>query len=219
MQISLNQMVELLSALAGSPFSIPVQEQLKAIFSYKTSDWMQKVIDKHPEQRKFFLRYITDDLTDVEEAECPAPSNGCTVKRTTQQIPIPVRTSTTLFDYVGDTDKMDGYTYTTPDQYLYIAKYGSKYTKDRPKYFYANKYVYVYGEDFMDDLTIGGVWSDQRQLNGFKCSTDTCYTDDSQLDIPEDVINLIVQDVLKNELKFLINPGQQNTEVTIDEQQ
>lgn len=209
-------MVELLADMAGKPFDTALQEELKVIFNYKRADWMNKIIDKHPEQRRYFMKYITDPLVDVDRAECPAPSTGCTVRRTTNKIPLPLRSSYTLFDYVGDTDKLDGYTYTTPDQLLWMVKYGSKYTKDRPKYHYANGYVYVYNEDYMEDLTIGGIWPDQRQLNPFKCADQPCYTDDDQYEIADDIINTMIQDVLKNELRLLVSPDKTEIPLTED---
>lgn len=215
MRISLQELVELTSSMVGKPFDIPIQEQLKTIFNYKRADWMQKVIDKHPEQRKYFLKYITDALEDVEEAECPAQSTGCTVRRTSKIIPLPIRSQYALFDYVGDTDKTDGYTYVTPDQLLWMIKYGSKYTKDRPKWSYLNGRVYLYNDNYIDDLTMGGIWPDQRQLNPFKCDDQPCYKDTDQYDIPDDIINTMMQDVIKNELKLLLPPDE--TEVTLDE--
>lgn len=215
MQVSLTQMVELLSDMAKQPFSIPLQEELKIIFNIKRADWLQKIIDKHPEQHRFFLKYISDELVDVDEIECPLPESGCTVKRTSKKIPMPVRNSHMLFWYVGDPDRLDGYTYTTPDQLSYIINYGSRYTQDRPKYFYVNGYVYIYNDPALEYITIGGVWSDPRSLNGFKCDDQPCYTDDDPYDIPDDILNIMIQDVLKNELKWLVS--QDSTEVTLDE--
>lgn len=212
MKVSLNQLVQLTSSLAGQPFSVPVQEQLKVIWNYKRADWLQKIVDKHPEQRKFFLKTITNSLIDIDEADCPVEI-GCTIKRTSKKIPKPLRTTETLFDYVGDPDKFDGYTYTTPEQLYYILKYGSKYTKDRPKYFYSNDYIYVYNEDSLENLGIRGIWPDQRQLNEFKCNGVPCYTDNDQYDIPDDIINVMMQDILKNELKFLAVPATNEVEV------
>lgn len=214
MRVSLNNLVQLTAALAGQPFSVPVQEQLKVIWNYKRADWLQKIVDKHPEQRKYFLKTITDSLIDVDEADCTV-NIGCTVKRTSKKIPAPLRTTEALFDYVGDPDKFDGYTYTTPEQLYSILKYGSKYTKDRPKYFYSNGYIFVYNEDSLENLGIRGIWPDQRQLNTFKCADVPCYTDDDLYDIPDDIINVAMQDILKNELKFLaIN---KTTEVNVED--
>lgn len=216
MQISLNQLVELLAAEAKQAFDIPTQEMLKVIVNYKIADWYQKVIEAHPEQRRFYLKYISDELVEVDKASCPAPSTGCTVMRTSKQIPIPLRTSYALFDYVGDTDKTDGYTYTPPDQLLWIVNYGSKFTKDRPKWFYEDKYIYIYNEDSLDNITIGGIWPDRRQLNTFKCDDQPCFTDDMQLDIPNDIINVMIQDIIKNELRLLMD--NKETEVTLDKE-
>lgn len=209
-------MSEMLAHAAGKTFDVAIQEMIKVILNYKRADWMNKIIEKHPEQRRYFLKYISDALIDVDRAECPAPSTGCTVRRTTRKIPIPLRTSYALFDYVGDTDKLDGYSYIQPDQLIVMTKYGSKYTKDRPKYHYANGYVYVYNEDYMDDVTIGGIWPDQRQMNDFKCDDQPCYTDNDQYEIADDILNTMVQDVLKNELRLLTTPDQTEVPLTQD---
>jgi hypothetical protein len=217
MKISLNELVQLLADRVGQPFSVPLQEELKVVFNYKIADWMQKIIDKHPEQRKFFLKDITDELQRVDEAECPVVT-GCTVLRTVHQIPTPIRSGTALFDYVGDPDRLDGYTYASPEEILWLTKY-NKYTKDRPKWFYLNKYIYIYNEDSLENINIRGLWSDQRQLNQFKCADKPCYTDDDQWDVPADIINTMVQDVLKNELALKNQLRQvlpEEGEVTVD---
>lgn len=214
MQISLNRAVELLSSLVGQPFSIPIQEQLKVILNYKFADYIQKIVDKHPEQRRFYLKDFSVALERVDRAQCPVEV-GCTVLRTVEDIPIPVRTSYALFDYIGSPDKVDGYRYIEPDQLVYIINY-SKYTGDRPSYFYVNKRIYIYNEDDLDDINVRGLWPDQRQLNVFKCEDQPCYTDNSQYDIPDDILNTMIQDVIKNELKLLLPPDE--TEVTLKEE-
>ncbi len=213
MKVSLNQLVQLLADRVGQPFNVPLQRELKVILNYKRADWVQKIVDKHPEQRKFFLKDFSAELTTVDKAECPVDLD-CTVLRTVEKIPQPIRTSYGLFDYVGDPDKLDGYTYMSPEQMVMIVNYGSKYTKDRPKYFYVNGYVYIYNEDSLEYVNIRGIWSDLRQLSPFKCADQPCYTDDDQWDIPDDIINTMMQDVIKNELRFLMSP--EVDEVTVD---
>lgn len=214
MQISLNQLVEQLADMVKRPFDIPLQEELKQILNYKRADYIQQIVGKYPENRRFYLRYITDDLIEVDKAECPAPSTNCTVLRTSNKIPVPVRSSYELFSYVGDTDKTDGYSYIEPHQLLWIVNYASKYTKDRPKYAYFNGYVYIFNEDYLNNITIGAVWADPKELNTFKCDDQPCYSDDDRFEIPDDIVNTMIQDVLKNELKFML--GLDETEVTID---
>lgn len=213
MKVSLNQLVHLLSDFAKQPFSVPVQEELKVIMNYKRADWMQKVVEKYPEQRRYFLKDIAIDLIEVDQAECPVETD-CTVKRTSKKIPLPLRSTYALFDYVGDPDKSDGYGYIQPEYVNIILKY-AKHTSKRPKYFYTNGYIYIYNDPSLVYLGIRGVWPDQTQLNAFKCSDSPCYTDDDQWDIPDDIINTMIQDVLRNEMRILI-PGF-NPEVTVDD--
>lgn len=214
MKISLNGLVQLLSAMVGQPFSVPIQEQMKVILNFKRADWMQKIIAAHPEQRKFFFKDFSVELETVDKAECPV-NLDCTVYRTTKKIPIPLRSDYTLFDYVGGPDKMDGYSYTSTDQLVWIVNY-SRYTKDRPKYFYVNGYIYVYNEPELEYINVRGIWPDQRQLNIFKCDDVPCYNDDDQYDIADDIINTMVQDIIKNEFRVL---APELTEISIDKQE
>lgn len=214
MKVSLNQLVQMLSDRVGQPFNVPLQEELKVVINYKRADWFQKVIAAHPEQRKFYLKDISVELESVDRAECPV-NVDCTVLRTVKKIPVPLRSSYDLFDYVGDPDKFDGYSYATPDQVYWLAKH-SKYTASRPRYFYVNGYVYIYNEPDLGYVNIRGIWPDQRELNDFKCDNVPCYTDDDQYDIPDDIINTMMQDVLKNELRVFFP---ERAEVTMDEDQ
>lgn len=212
MKVSLNQLVQLLSDRVGQPFNVPLQEELKVIINYKRADWFQKVLAAHPGQRSLYLKDIGDELISIDRAECPIQTD-CTVLRTSKKIPIPLRIDDKPFDYVGDPDKFDGYGYATPDQVYWLQKY-NKYTGSRPKYFYINGYVYIYNEPDLGSLNIRAVWPDQRQLNPFKCNNVPCYTDDDQYDIPDDIINTMMQDVLKNEMRMFFP---ELAEVTVDE--
>jgi len=218
MKVSLNQLVQMTADLVKQPFNVPLQRELKLIFNYKRADWVQKIVDKHPEQRKYFLKEFTVPLKEVtEEDDCYVDLHDCPLKRTEFQIPQPVRTAYGLFDYVGSPDKMDSFTYTTTEQLQFMNKYGSKYTYDRPKYFYVNGYLYVYNEPNMENLGVRGIWPDPTVLQDFKCANKPCYTDDDQWDIPGDIVNTMVQDVIKNELRLLL-ANMEMDEVTVDNQ-
>ena len=213
MKISLNELVQLTADRCGQPFNIPLQEELKVIFNYKRADWMQKVLEKHPDQRRYFLKDFTVEVEEIEEDVCGITFD-CKILKTVKPIPVPLRSSMGFFDYVGDQDRTDGYAYTSPEQLNYIVTYGSKYTKNRPKYFYVNGHIYIYVDATIDKINVRGIWPDQRQLNDFKCEDKPCYTDDDQWEIPDDIINTMMQDVIKNELRFLLSP--EVDEVTVE---
>jgi hypothetical protein len=200
-------MVQLLADRVGQPFSVPLQRELKVIFNYKRADYIQQIVDKHPEQRKQFIKHISDTLIRAERAECPV-NIDCEMLRTEHKIPAPLRTIFTMFDYVGDPDKTDAWAYTTPSQLYFILKHGAKYTKDKPRWYYSNGYIYVYNENAMEYIGIAGIWPDQRDIKDFNCADVPCYTDDDPYEIPDDILNTMVQDILKNELRILVSPEQ-----------
>jgi hypothetical protein len=218
MRVSLNDIVQMLSDRLGQPFNVPLQEELKIIVNYKRADWIQKLIDKHPEQRKYFLKDFTAALVEADKAECPV-NLDCKVLRTEFKVPVPVRTDFALFDYVGDPDKADAYAYTTPDQLYWILVYGAKYTRLKPRYLYINGYIYIYNEEILEYINVRGMWPDQRELHDFKCGEEPCYTDDDKYDIPDDLLNTMIQDILKNELRILLSPEQAEVTVTQDQPQ
>lgn len=212
MKISLNELVDMLADRTGNTFSVPIQEELKVILNYKREDWIQKVVDAHPEQRKNFLKGIVIPLEEVTQSTLDGGLD-ITVLKTTVPVPQPVRTQYALFDYVGAAPgdfgappTETGFSYTAPDQLAIMLNYGSKYTATKGKYAYINGFVYVYNQDDIVDLYVLGLWPDQRQLDVFKAADQPCYTDDDQYDVPGDVINLMMQDVIKNELRLLTSP-------------
>jgi hypothetical protein len=199
MKVSLNDLVSILASRVGQPFNADLMEEMKVVLNYKRADFFKKTLEQHPEQRRYFYRDFSAELQTVDKAECPVDVD-CDVLKTIYPVPTPLRTSLTLFDYVGAADKSDPYGYATPEDNALYAKY-NKYTGDRPKYFYVNGYIYVYNVDNIDYINIRGIFPDPRQLSRFKCTTTPCYTDDDQYDIPYDLINAMMADTLRTELR------------------
>lgn len=197
MKVSLNNIVQMIADRVGQPFNIPLQRQLKVIANYKRAEYFHKILDKRPEQRKYFLKEFTVELETVDKAECVV--SGCTTKKSLLEVPLPVRTSSQLFDYVGDANKEDAYRYMTPDQVK--ISLSNIYTSRRPSYYYSNSYLYIYNDNDISYVNVRGVFTDPKELEPFKCGSDPCYTDDDTFDISEDVVNTMVQDILKNELR------------------
>jgi len=216
MQVSLNDLVHMLADRCGHTFDIPVQEELKVILNVKRAYYIRQLLEREPNRRKYYLTDISVELERVDKAECPVEVD-CTVLRTTATIPTPLSTSYTMFDFVGTPDRFEGFSYVTPDQLTYIIPYGSKYTQDNPRYFYVNNYIYIYNEDDLEYINIRAVWTDTTQLSGFRCDDNEtpCYTDDTQWDIPEDLIKIVLQDTIDKELKLFL-PKELDTEVTVD---
>lgn len=199
MLISLNQLVSLLASRVGKPFSSSLQEEMKVVLNYKRADFFKKLLVQNPYQRRFFLKDFSVTVEKADKARCPVDVD-CDLLVTTSTIPTPVRTNLTLFDYVGDPDFTDSYSYGSPEQIALYSRY-NKYTSDRPRYFFSNGYIYIYGDLDLEYIGVRGLFDDPKQLEDFKCEGDPCYTDDDQYNIPDDLINAIIADTLRVELR------------------
>lgn len=213
MKISINELVALLADRVGQPFNKSLQEELKVIINYKAASFFKRLLEKDPSQRKFFLKDFSAQLEKVDRADCPVEV-GCDVLRTVEDIPTPLRSSFSLFDYVGTVDRLHAFSYSAPDQLRYLTH--SKYTGNHPKYFYVDKKIYIYNNLDLQWINIRGVFSDPRELKPFKCDGEPCYSDNDQFDIPEDIINDIIRDTLSVELR---NIFPEKDEVKVDEEE
>lgn len=198
MKISLNEIVGILSSRVGQPFNESLQEELKVVANYKLAQFFKRLLDKNPEQRRFFLKDFSAELIKVDKVDCPVDV-GCDVLRTVKEIPVPLRNNQNLFDFVGTVDKLSAFAYATPEQINFLKH--SKYTGNLPKYFYVDKKVYIYNNLDLEYINIRGVYTDRRELKDFLCVGEACFTDDDQFDAPDDVINDIIRDILFVELR------------------
>lgn len=199
MQVSLNDLVQLLAARVGEPWNTDLQEQMKLVLNYKRASFFKRLLDQHPEQRRYFIKDFGVDLVEVDKAECPV-STDCYVKKTRLPIPLPIR-GEQLFDFVGSADKSQAYGYATPSQFSTYVKY-NPHTNQRPKYYYSNGYIYIMSKSGNEqNINITGIFPDPRQLHDFQCNGTDCYSDDDQYDIPYDLINDMIRDTLQTELR------------------
>jgi hypothetical protein len=116
---SLNEIVSILSERAGKPFDVPFQEELKAMVTYWRARVIKNSLKNNPNNRKFMQQTIVAELEVVPLVECPVEF-GC-VLRTKCKIPMPIRTTGILFDYVGDATLDVAYTYTSEEFETYFS--------------------------------------------------------------------------------------------------
>lgn len=213
MQVSLNDLVSILASRVGQQWNLDLQEEMKVVLNYKRADFFKKLITQHPDQRKLFYKSFAAELTTVDAGECNLEV-GCDIKRTTLVIPKPVRHDYAPYDFVGNGNKSTGYSYSLPHEYE-IYKEFNRYTGSNPKYFVQNGYIYLLGDLESQDITIRDIFLDPRQLSPFKCAGTACYTDDDQYDLPEDLINAMINDTLRVELRSQFpQEGQVNIDIT-----
>jgi hypothetical protein len=202
MKISLNEIVSLIASRVGQPFNADLLEELKFIVNYKRAAFFKRSLEKHPEQRRYFYKDFSVPLVVVDKATCPF-TVSCDVLRSQYPVPLPIRSSEEFFDFVGSIEKSQPFGYATPEDADIFKKY-NRYTSTSAKYFYTNGYLYIYNFEDLAAVNVRGIFPDPRQLSVFKCGDKPCYTDDDQYEIPSDLVNDIVVDVLRTELQALI---------------
>jgi len=204
---SLNELISVLSDRVGQPFNIPLQEELKVILNYKRENYTQQFLEKHPEQRSFFQQSVEAPLIPVEQPECDVPK-GCIALRTKCEVPSPIRVSQLTFDFVGSPDFREGYSEMAPEYIKFNA--ANRFTSKRPKWFYSDKYVWVYNTRLLNRIGLRSVFRSPEDVNRCLCdnSAAVCYDDDQPWPVAGDLINAIMRDVLNVELRNMFpQPG------------
>ena len=215
MIVSLNELVSMVSDRVGQPFNVALQEELKIIINYKLADFFRKAVNNDASQRKYFQRGFVVQFKKLRDTDCPGLLSGCDVLISTKKVPEPLRTKERLFDFVGSKDSKTAYSYSTPEQ-IETLKY-NRYTGKVTRYFYMNGYLYLLNNVIPREGFVRGLFLDPRSLKDFKCPDGTaCYTDDDQFEAPDDLINSIITDIYRVELRQLVP---EKEEVTIDEEE
>lgn len=210
MAASLNEMVSVLADRVGKPFSIPLQNELKVILKYKRVMFMKRSLDKHPDQRKFYLQSFVVKLVegsdydaicgvdgDIDPGECQFMQTNCT-------LPQPIRSTAVLFDYIGAPNFRKAYTPTSPEFLDMLCH--SKYTGGTAKWYYVDDKIRVYNNFQTKYIGVRGVFEYPEDINTCNCPTagaSLCYDDDQPFPAPQDLINDIMKDTLSVELRSM----------------
>ena len=211
---SLLKIVGSLAARVGKPFDVDLQEELKYVIAYKRANYTQQFIEKHPIQRKLFLQKLTVELEKAPSDDC-TPVEGCTIMRTKCEVPIPIRNSSTIFDFVGDSTFMNGYGYQEPDFIQDIA--ANRFTGKKPKWYYMNKRIYIYNTTTINRIGVRGVFEDPASVNACACEDKDCLQDTDDYPIALDLLNAIVRDTLKVELGRPLLPEEEVEQDILEE--
>lgn len=211
---SLLKIVGSLAARVDQPFNVDLQEELKHIIGYKRANYTQQFIEKHPSQRKLFLQKLTIELEKAPADDCE-PVEGCIIMRTKCVVPTPIRNSSTIFDFVGDSNFMNGYGYQEPD-FIQGISY-NRFTPRKPKWYYMNNRIYIYNTTTIKRIGVRGVFEDPASINACACDDQDCLKDTDDYPIALDLLNSIVRDTLQVELGRYILPEKEVEQDKIEE--
>lgn len=214
---TLNQIIGILSEKAGKPFDVPYQEQLKQLVSTVRLKYLKDSLEKRPQDRRLYLKSIVAEVSSVSKIVCPI-TYGCTL-RTTLEIPQPLRSNSTVFDFVGSADFEIAYS-EGGDWKEPFFKYNT-YTSRKTRYKYRDNYIFL--SDIEGDIRyvgIQGVFEDTSKLSPFQCTgaAGNCGFDDSEYPMPGDLIYPMIKEVIAIIMNTGDNAKKDTTEIKVDEE-
>jgi len=175
-------------------------EELKFIFNYKQINYKQQFLEKHPQQRKFFLQSFVTDLEAIPKGDCEIPLTSCEILRSTCKIPAPLRSSYSMFDFIGTPDWMHAFAETNPE-FLEYTKH-NKYTPKTTKWFYMNDRLYILNNLQLKKLAVRSVFTDPASVvSCCAAGSAACFNEDAAYPMSQDLINAIMRDILNVELR------------------
>jgi len=212
MGLSINRIVSILSERAGKSIDATFQEELKDIVQYWRATILKDALRKRPNDRNYFMQSFTEKLIQVPKVECPI-EYGC-ILRTERKIPTTIRSGGILYDYVGTPlwDNSFGMTNGAKDLYFTF----NKFTGNRYRYEYKDNYIYIYNASLKNIKYIGirGIFENPRDLNPFRCNKEECYNDDMDYPLSDDLVQQVINAILKTELRLL--PIETEKEVNVN---
>jgi len=213
---SLNEIVSSLAARVNKQHDVAFMDELKHIVNYKRSAALYTWMIKLP-MRDFLFQDIfmeTERVPSTDPCDDLFPSD-CYVVKTVCQVPDPFRDpratmSYQIFEYVGHTSGYMPYGYITMETLSYL-KY-KPYTSKAKKWFYSGGYIYIINEKTPPEgdplrtpaIRVRGVFQNVMDDIGCDVCLDdggTCSPASAPYPVPPELLDEIIQSVLREELK------------------
>jgi hypothetical protein len=210
---SLNQIVGVLSERANRTFDVPFQEELKTIIGYWRARIVTNSLKNNPHKRKRMQQSFVAELELVPKVECPV-EYGC-VLRTICDIPDTIVAGNTLFDYVGLATWDKAFSYTKGEFETFLS--ASPYTGGNLRYEYKDNKIYIYTSKKLKYIGVRSIFTDPRKVNDCHCGEDTCYDDDEQYPLSEELVQEVVKSILATELRAYM--PQEDVDVQVNPEQ
>lgn len=138
------------------------------------------------------------DVHHVDASECPGCEEvGCLILRTDVQLPNAVESQyKNLITRVASMRIGSiPFTFMSYERAVYTGH--NPFTKDIPKAFLKDGYIYLLSNSFVQQISVSGVWEQPEDLDKYStCDGDPCYSKDSEYPISMYMINTM-KDMIK----------------------
>lgn len=196
--MTLNQIADRITYALNEPLNTLLRENVKFSVKYWRAFLIRNDVAKNGGSDQF-LQKTYFDLEKVDKADDCAIALGCTILRTVNKIPKPVRLKTDVaLKFVGDAFGTP-FAYTEFEEYKYTLS--NKFTSKEIKYCTINERIYVFNNTKLKKLAVQAIWADPDKVNK-ACSSDSCLTEDMEFPMGDDMAQAIINGILSQEFKI-----------------
>ncbi len=200
---SLNEIAYAYAESVGKSDDIALVRRIKFTIKYYRALFARQDFERNGQSKDMLQRYI-DELIKVDELDSVCIQVGCSLLRTKNTVPKPVRSKGNLFYRVGPI-RLTSAAWKESD--LAEVKYQkfAKFTKNATLWYYINDYIYVIAEGKFKWISVTGVGVDPNEWND-KCLTNpaNCVSDDDEFPMPADYLARIYAGMRSSELALQI---------------
>lgn len=158
------------------------------------------LITRHLEQDLGCLEMIK-----VDASKCCDLQIDCPIYRSKLPIPRTVRLNfREAITYTGAVNGTQRIPMVEPYEVDYLQY--DKFTKNNPKVFMIEDYMYLYNPSGIEKLNVRGIFEDPEELSKYGCGTGSCYDSSSPYPLPADMVAAISSGLINGELKLLLSP-------------
>lgn len=181
----------------------PSYQQMSFIVDYKRAQYIRQDQTKNYfDSEQFYQDLGCVSVIKVDKAECCEVDFGCDVARTSVQIPAFLRLNNRYGVKLFAVDKTSRFQQILPERTPFYNE--RKYPAMTIPYYIINNYAYFPYSPNLLDVNIRAILSKPEEAKSFVCSGKSCYTDDSEYPMTQDMIDLITKDIFSNEIRMLM---------------
>ena len=202
--ITLRQIISDIRNIATSgsnPTNFAMEDSQIAFWINETRSMLiSQSIQKRNDMNDAWLQQITCmDLIEADKSECCEITTNCKILRTTLKIPATVDS---VFDNSIVRVETNNGTIISKTT-AFESKYNnySKFSSNKPKWYYKNDYLYIINEEFVDQINVTGVFESPEDLAAFtSCNGSTCFSYDDSYPLTMKMASQITDLVLKTKV-------------------
>lgn len=201
--MTLNEISYFVAGRLNQPLNVVLVNEIKFAVNYWRSFILKQEIFKHG-QSGGYTQTITVPLVLVDKGDNCYVDVGCKIQKTKLPISKPLNIKGDMpFNYVGPINMKRPFGYRNQSQIAF------SFTGEKNQVFYSisNDYIYVWGDNKIDYITISGVFDEPNKAAELCISNANCLGDDVEYPCPGDIVKMITDGLLNGTfaLKPLVN--------------